>query len=336
MCAAAGGAAAAALVLLLLWVLRLRRQLAAARADAARAHRETAARSAELEHLSTVRLPAVTETVVRQERRLRDSVQAAFEGVASGMHAMATTQQQVLDRVEQLIDDPRLMAEVMRADHAAAQLTRKAQTLLVMCGHWPARRETRPVSLFDCVRGAQSRIVEFGRVEVHGGQTRFAVPTAVEGLMHTIAELLENATVFSPPRAQVLVSVRETLEGAVIEIEDAGPGMAPDVLQQATARLRHELDLAELGAVPRLGLACAGRWARELGFGVELTGTSAFGGMRVVVSVPHGLLAEPVPPGPAAAQAGGAGGGAGGPHGGPDPAGGPGGPSAGRPVTPSS
>ena len=79
------------------------------------------------------------------------------------MHAMATVQQQVLDRVERLIDDTSVMAEVMKADHAAAQLTRKAQTLLVMCGIWPARRESRPVSLFDCVRGAQSRIVEFGR-----------------------------------------------------------------------------------------------------------------------------------------------------------------------------
>lgn len=233
----AGGCAAVA-VLVIAWAVMLSRQLALERAGRDLDRRTAAARGAEIAHLAAVRLPAITERLrtgqrldtvpgplapaahtgeefaraltavvgalgsddaVRRERALRDSVQAAFESVARNMHAMATVQQQVLDRVEQTIDDPRLMAEVMKADHAAAQMTRKSQTLLVMCGIWPARRETRPVSLYDCVRGAQSRIVEFGRIDVHGGQTLYVVPPAVEGLMHAVAELLENATVFSPP-----------------------------------------------------------------------------------------------------------------------------------------
>nr|WP_267246583.1 ATP-binding protein [Streptomyces sp. PR69] len=305
----------------------------AERTGRARDRQVAAARGAEVAHLAGVRIPAIAERVrsgqrlegvpgplappadtgedfaramaavvaalgsdeaVRRERALRDSVQAAFESVARTMHAMATVQQQVLDHVERSIDDPRLMAELMKADHAAAQMTRKAQTLLVMCGIWPARRETRPVSLYDCVRGAQSRIVEFGRIEVHGGQTLYAVPPAVEGLMHAIAELLENATVFSPSRTQVQVTVREVGAGAVIEIDDAGLGMPPDVLAQASAQLRDDLDLAQLGAVPRLGLACVGRWSRELGFNVELTGASAYGGTRAVTFIPYRLLTEPL------------------------------------------
>ncbi|WP_405598555.1 ATP-binding protein [Streptomyces sp. NBC_01410] len=328
----AGGCVAAA-VLLLTWALLLLRQLRAERALRVREQALAAARGAEVAHLASVRIPAITERMrtgqrldgvpgplapeadtghefaralaavvvalgsdeaVRRERALRDSVQAAFESVARTMHAMATVQQQVLDHVEQSIDDSRLMAEVMKADHAAAQMTRKAQTLLVMCGIWPARRETRPVSLYDCVRGAQSRIVEFGRIDVHGGQTLYVVPPAVEGLMHAIAELLENATVFSPSRTQVVVTIREVGAGAVVEIDDAGLGMPPDVLQQATGQLRQELDLARLGAVPRLGLACVGRWSRELGFNVELTGTSAYGGTRAVTFVPYRLLTEPL------------------------------------------
>ncbi|MFF3399824.1 ATP-binding protein [Streptomyces sp. NPDC002659] len=328
----AGGCVAAA-VLLLAWALLLLRQLRAERALRAREQAVAAARGAEVAHLASVRIPAITERMrtgqrldgipgplspeadtghefaralaavvvalgsdeaVRRERALRDSVQAAFESVARTMHAMATVQQQVLDHVEQSIDDTRLMAEVMKADHAAAQMTRKAQTLLVMCGIWPARRETRPVSLYDCVRGAQSRIVEFGRIDVHGGQTLYVVPPAVEGLMHAIAELLENATVFSPSRTQVVVTIREVGAGAVVEIDDAGLGMPPDVLQQATGQLRQVLDLARLGAVPRLGLACVGRWSRELGFNVELTGTSAYGGTRAVTFVPYRLLTEPL------------------------------------------
>ncbi|MGW7071023.1 ATP-binding protein [Streptomyces sp. NPDC054855] len=327
----AGGCAAVA-VLLLAWVLVLVRQLSAERADRTRQERLAAAREAEVAHLAGVRLPAIAERVragqrlegvpgplaaptetgeefsralsavavalgsdeaVRRERGLRDSVQAAFESVARTMHAMATVQQQVLDRVERSIDDPHLMGEVMKADHAAAQMTRKAQTLLVMCGIWPARRETRPVSLYDCVRGAQSRIVEYSRIEVHGGQTLYAVPPAVEGLMHAIAELLENATVFSPSRSQVVVTIREVGAGAVLEIDDAGLGMPPDVLHRAMGQLRDDQDLARLGAVPRLGLACVGRWSRELGFNVELSGASAYGGTRAVTFVPFRLLTEP-------------------------------------------
>ncbi|MYW30900.1 ATP-binding protein, partial [Streptomyces sp. SID2119] len=236
-----------------------------------------------------------SDTAVHRERTLRDSVQAAFESVARTMHVMATVQQQVLDEVERSIEDPLLMANVMKADHAASQMTRKAQTLLVMCGIWPARRETRPVSLYDCVRGAQSRIVEFGRIEVHGGQTLYAVPPAAEGLMHSIAELLENATVFSPSSSPVVVSVREVGSGAVIEIDDAGLGMPPDVMHQALGHLRDDLDLTRLGAVPRLGLACVGRWSRELGFNVELSGSSAYGGTRAVMFVPFRLLTDPLP-----------------------------------------
>ncbi|MFE9063377.1 ATP-binding protein [Streptomyces violaceusniger] len=302
-------AASAVLVLVLslclTWVVRLRRALADARtatereravsererANTAHERALAAERGEEVARLSAVQTDL--DEAARRERRLRDSVQASFESVARNMHAMSMVQQQVLDGLEQHVEDARLMGEVMKADHAAAQMTRKAQTLLVMCGIWPARRETRPVSLFDCVRGAQSRIVEFGRVDVHGGQTLYAVAPAVEGLMHAVAELLENATVFSPSRTQVAVAVREVAAGAVIEIDDAGLGMPPDVLEKAMGQLRDGLDLAQLGAVPRLGLACVGRWSRELGFGVELSTASAYGGTRVVVFVPHRLLTEP-------------------------------------------
>jgi signal transduction histidine kinase len=340
--AAGAGVLVTALALCLAGLFRLRGRIGELRERAAREHALAAARNAEVVRLASVRAPAITERVrdgrgldgvpgpalppaetgeefaralaavvealgsdeaVRRERALRDSVQAAFESVARNMHVMATVQQQVLDRVERFIKDPDLMAEVMKADHAAAQMTRKAQTLLVMCGIWPTRRESRPVSLFDCVRGAQSRIVEFGRVEVHGGQNLYVVPPAVEGLMHATAEILENATVFSPSRTQVVVSVREVAAGAVVEIDDAGLGMPPDVMEQALRQLRHGLDLAELGAVPRLGLACVGRWSRQLGFGVELTTASAYGGTRAVLFVPHRLLTEPIDREPASLAA---------------------------------
>ncbi|MEV0966145.1 MULTISPECIES: ATP-binding protein [unclassified Streptomyces] len=327
----AGGGGAAALAMLI-WALSLRRRLEAEQRARAGAERLAAARESEIAHLAAVRAPAIAERTrtgrlldgvpgpvgsdsetgadfaralaavvtalgsdeaVRRERALRDSVRSALESVARTVHAMATAQQEALDRVERSLDDPRLTAEVIRAGHAAARMNRRAQTLLVLCGSWPVRRERRPVSLHDCVHGARSRIVEFGRVDVHGGQTLHVAPPAVEGLVHVIAELLENATVFSPSGTPVAVTVREVAAGAVVEIDDAGLGMPPDVLAQAAARLRDEPDLARLGAVPRLGLACAGRWSRELGFSVELTAASSYGGTRAVTFVPHRLLTDP-------------------------------------------
>ncbi|MFD7922988.1 ATP-binding protein [Streptomyces sp. NPDC059740] len=228
----------------------------------------------------------------RYERTLRDSVQSAYESVARTMHAMATVQQGVLDDIGRNTQDPALMGKVMRADHAAAQMIHKAQTLLVMSGIWPARRETSPVSLYDCVRGAQSRIIEFSRVEVHGGQNLYLVAPAVEGLMHVLAELCQNATTFSPPSTSVIVTFREVGAGVVIQIDDASLGMAPDVLERAVTSIREELEVAQLGAMPRLGLACVGRWARELGLAVDLSGASAYGGIRATVFIPHQLLTE--------------------------------------------
>ncbi|WP_240930130.1 ATP-binding protein [Streptomyces coryli] len=288
-CVAAATVPVAALSLA--WALREREEVRRQRAIAT-------ARAAELERAAAV--ADERDQAARRERNLRDSVQAAFETVAGNVHAMATVQGRVLDGIEQRVSDPEVLSEVMRADHAAAQMTRKAQTLMVLCGVWPARRATKPISLYDCVRGAQSRIVEYGRVEVHGGQGVHVAAGAAEGLMHTLAELLENATDFSPATSPVLVSVREVASGAVVEVDDAGLGMPPDALEEAGARLRDGLEITDLGAVPRLGLACVGRWSRELGFTVELSTASGYGGTRAVLFVPHRLLtmppAEPEPP----------------------------------------
>ncbi|MEV6104940.1 ATP-binding protein [Streptomyces sp. NPDC051940] len=275
----------------LLWVRRLREQLRTVRAESARRRaraQEEATRADEAE-----RRAAEAREATAWEREQRDAVLAAFETVAGNVHAMATVQLQLLDGIEQRLTDPELMGEVMRADHAAAQMIRKAQTLLVMCGIWPARREPQPVSLFDCVRGAQSRILEYGRIEVHGGQHLHVAAPAAEGMMHAVAELLENAADFSPSSSQVVVSIREVAAGAAIQIDDAGLGMPSDVLEQALGRLRGGQELVDLGAMPKLGLACVGRWSRELGFSVELSAGSAYGGTRAAVFVPNGLLTEP-------------------------------------------
>ncbi|MGK5640441.1 ATP-binding protein [Streptomyces sp. URMC 126] len=320
---------------------RLRGELTAATeygsrlADRQRAWRE------ELEHLAGVRLPAVLEGTPEADvpgplyavpegdaeaaalaahheallRRTADAVRAlkdrtesgraAFLVMADRIQVMALAQQQGLDVLEQSAEDSVLMAGLMRADHAAAQLARQAQTMKVLCGAWPGRQWPEAVSLLDVVRGAQSRILEYQRVRVQGARDAAVEPRAVEALIHAVAELLDNATRYSPPTVTVLVAIRPVHSGAVIEIDDGGLGMTEQDLAEAEVRLGggSAAQGRGLGAKPQLGLSAVGLLARRYGFSVKLDSPSAYGGVRAVVLVPSALLtqgtaapATPAPP----------------------------------------
>ncbi|MGW0731781.1 ATP-binding protein [Streptomyces sp. NPDC002851] len=249
------------------------------------------------------RLQAVLKqsaTAVGHERAAADAARAAFLVMADRIQVMALAQQQGLDELERRVEDPHLMAGLMRADHAAAQLARQAQTMAVLCGAWPGRQWPSAISMVDVVRGAQSRILEYQRVQVQGPQDLSIQAPMVEALIHAVAELLDNATRFSPPTVSVLVAIRPVHRGAVIEIDDGGVGMTEQALTEAEVRLRGELGVhgRGLGGSPHLGLAAVGRLARRFGFSVKLESPSAYGGVRAVVLVPSAQLAE-VPQTPA-------------------------------------
>ncbi len=236
------------------------------------------------------------DSSARRERSLRESAQSAFERSAETLCVMATAQQQRLARLVAAAGETGAPDDLRAAERTARQLGRKAQTLLVLCGAWPVPRESRPVPLRECVERALHQIVEHDRVEVGNGGGTCVVPHVVDGLTHTLAELLENATALSPSGAPVAVSLHQTPRSAVVRIEDAGVGMPTDVLAEAARRLRGGLELAQLGAVPRLGLACAGRWSHALGFGVELGPSQEHGGVRVEIVLPDRLLTGPPAP----------------------------------------
>lgn len=316
-------------------VARLRARTAQALLTADRERRLADLRATELTHLAAVRLPAVAEGIrsgrgtadvpgplttpqetgedfaralaeivdaladdasVRHERSMRESAQAAFERSAETLYVMATAQQQRLARLLAAAGEAGAGRDLRAAERGAQQLSRRARTLLVLCGAWPVPHESRPVPLRQCVQRALGQITEHERVEVAGGGDTCVVPHVVDGLTHTLAELLENATALSPSGTRVAVSLHQTPRSAVIRIEDAGVGMPPDVLAEAARRLRGGLELAQLGAVPRLGLACAGRWSHALGFGVELGPSQEHGGVRVEIVLPDRLLTGPPAP----------------------------------------
>ncbi len=243
------------------------------------------------------RRSAETAATLR-EQDLNASTQRAFLSVARRILVMAHDQQAGLDEMERTHDDPALLEGLLKADHAAAQQARLAQTLAVLCGARAGRHWPEPVTLEDVVRGAQSRILPFQRVVVRSRIETAVVGAAAEALIHAIAELLDNATRYSPPNTQVFVTLMPVHNGAVIEIDDGGVGMPEHAVEKAAAALAggSTLEVSRLGEVPQLGLAAVGRLAEQYGFRTTLSSApSPYGGVRVVVLLPTALLTEPLP-----------------------------------------
>ncbi|MFC5663098.1 ATP-binding protein [Kitasatospora misakiensis] len=236
---------------------------------------------------------------VQHEQELNASTQRAFLSVARRILVMAHDQQALLDEMERTHDDPTLLEGLLKADHAAAQQARLAQTLAVLCGARAGRHWPEPVSLEDVVRGAQSRILPFQRVMIRSRLETAVVGAAAEALIHAVAELLDNATRYSPPSTQVFVTLMPVHNGAVIEIDDGGVGMPEPAVAKAADALAggSGLEVSRLGEVPQLGLAAVGRLCEQYGFRVTLSSApSPYGGVRVVVLLPNALLTEPLPP----------------------------------------
>ncbi len=185
----------------------------------------------------------------------------------------------------------------MRVDHAAAQQARHAQSVAVLCGEWPGQQWPQPLALLDAVRAASSRIVAYQRVTVSGEPDVAATASAVEPLIHLVAELLANATQSSPPTTQVLVTVRTVQRGAVIEMDDGGVGMEEHQLEQTREVVsgRRLLRLGDLGEIPQTGMAVIGQYVHRHGFRVDLM-PSPYGGVRAIVLVPAEMveILEPV------------------------------------------
>ncbi|MFD3522991.1 ATP-binding protein [Streptomyces sp. NPDC058653] len=240
-------------------------------------------------------LDAVTEAADDREESQRLSLVELASRVQTSAHRIQATVTGLADRYP---GDADLLETTMLVDHAATQQARHAQSLKVLCGEWPGQQWQRPLALVDVVRAASGRIVAFKRVEVSGDPDVGVAPSVVEPLIHLIAELLANATEYSPPRTGVPVTVRTVQRGAVIEVDDGGLGL--DEYRLAGAREivsgQRLLGVGDVGEIPRTGFAVVGRFAERHGFQVDL-GPSPYGGVRAVVLVPLDVLQTLAPAG---------------------------------------
>ncbi|MEU9095615.1 nitrate- and nitrite sensing domain-containing protein [Streptomyces sp. NPDC048428] len=238
--------------------------------------------------LNTLQRAAV-EAAVKQAD-MRRGVSEVFVNLARRNQVLLHRQLTLLDTMERRTENTDELADLFRLDHLTTRMRRHAEGLVILSGAAPSRQWRKPIQLMDVVRAAVAEVEDYERIEVRRLPRIGVGGPAVADLTHLIAELLENATVFSPPHTAVQVHGEQVANGFTLEIHDRGLGMAPEVLLDANLRLAETPEF-ELSDTDRLGLFVVSRLAQRQNVRVSLQ-TSPYGGTTAVVFIPAALLTD--------------------------------------------
>ncbi|WP_422773486.1 nitrate- and nitrite sensing domain-containing protein [Plantactinospora sp. WMMC1484] len=236
------------------------------------------------------------------EAALRRGLREVFLNIARRSQTLLHRQLALLDRMERRATQPQELEDLFRLDHMATRMRRHAEDLVVLAGAAPGRGWRNPVSMVDVIRGAISEVEEYARVHLVNVSPAACAGRAVGDVIHLLAELIENATSFSPPHTRVQITGQVVSNGYAIEIEDRGLGMAADAIEQANRRLVDPPDFDPSNSA-RLGLFVVALLGARHGVRVQLR-TSPYGGVTAVALVPGDLV---VPESTATALSGGQG-----------------------------
>ncbi|MFG2605294.1 sensor histidine kinase [Streptomyces sp. NPDC048514] len=224
------------------------------------------------------------------EISMRDATERSFVSIARRVQAIVHQQAKELREMEEDHGrNPEVFDDLLRLDHGTSLIGRLADTISVLGGGRPGRQWPLPVSLYSVLRGAMSRILEYRRIELSSIVNINIKGTAVEPVIHAAAELLDNATRYSPPSNKVHVTASEVQAGIAIEIEDAGVSLSEESrarIEQMIEDAKNGDDAQNLGENPRLGLAVVGRLCKHFDMEVSLR-ASAYGGVRAILIVPR-------------------------------------------------
>ncbi|MGW0963557.1 nitrate- and nitrite sensing domain-containing protein [Streptomyces gelaticus] len=238
--------------------------------------------------LNTLQRAAV-EAAVKQAD-MRRGVSEVFVNLARRNQVLLHRQLTLLDAMERRTENTDELADLFRLDHLTTRMRRHAEGLVILSGAAPSRQWRKPIQLMDVVRAAVAEVEDYERIEVRRLARIGVGGPAVADLTHLIAELLENATVFSPPHTAVQVHGERVANGFTLEIHDRGLGMPAEVLLDANLRLAETPEF-ELSDTDRLGLFVVSRLAQRQNVRVSLQ-KSPYGGTTAVVFIPAALLTD--------------------------------------------
>lgn len=239
-------------------------------------------------------------TEVHRSEGQRAAAMSACANAAGRVQAMATSMAADLREMEHRHADEEVLGDLLHLDHRTAQVGRLADSIALLTGARSGRRWTKPIRMESILRGAMGRIAGYQRVRLHTTSEVAIAGHAAEGVMHALAELMDNAANFSPPTSEVHVYVEEVSAGVVITVEDGGLVMGEEAQRRAEQAVSPDRtqDLTTLSGT-RLGLAVVGRLARKHGLSVSFR-PSAHGGTGVLLRIPQTLVSQAAQAGEAA------------------------------------
>ncbi|WP_255311720.1 sensor histidine kinase KdpD, partial [Streptomyces sp. PTY087I2] len=229
-----------------------------------------------------------------------------FVNLARRLQSLVHREIQILDELEHEVEDPDLLKGLFHVDHLATRIRRHAENLAVLGGAVSRRQWSNPVTMTEVLRSAIAEVEQYPRVKLVPPMDGTLRGHAVADVIHLLAELVENATVFSAPHTQVLLRVQQVTAGLALEVEDRGLGM-PDHEQKRMNALLSDPDrvnVAHLLQDGRIGLFVVSALARRHGIAVRLQ-SNIYGGTQAVLVLPQSLLGtDPdAPPSPDAVPA---------------------------------
>jgi signal transduction histidine kinase len=238
------------------------------------------------EAFATVQRTAIEAAV--GQANLRKGVNQVFLNLSLRNQSLLHRQLGLLDTMERATDEPSALADLFRLDHLTTRMRRHAEGLIILSGATPGRGWRDPVLAVDVLRAAIAEVEDYVRVDVISDSRDSIVGVAVNDMIHLIAELVENATAFSPPNTQVEIKADSVGNGFAVEIEDRGLGLTSEEMAEINERLAKppQFDLANSD---QLGLFVVGQLAARHGIKVSLY-DSPYGGTRAIVLMPLSII----------------------------------------------
>jgi PAS domain S-box-containing protein len=225
---------------------------------------------------------------VTEQAALRKSIGELYHNLARRSQGLVDRQLELIEEMERGEVDPDRLEELVRIDHLATRMRRNAENLIVLSGVEQHRRLSAPVPLRDVVEAALAELKEYSRLQVAPLDDLRLSGQAASDVAHLLAELIGNATSFSPPGSKVQISGDPAGAGYVLEIEDLGIGMSDAELIEANRRLAAPL-AADVAVSRMMGFHVVGRLASRYGIKVQLR-NSWYGGVAALVLLPAVLL----------------------------------------------
>lgn len=262
----------------------------------------------ELGRQQEVAVAAVVQASRLSDHSGEDQKVEVFVNLARRLQSLVHREIQLLDELEHEVEDPDLLKGLFQVDHLATRIRRHAENLAVLGGAVSRRQWSNPVTMTEVLRSAIAEVEQYPRVKLVPPIDGTLRGHAVADVIHLLAELVENATVFSAPHTQVLLRAQQVTAGLALEVEDRGLGMPGNEQKRMNALLADpdQVNVARLLQDGRIGLFVVASLARRHGIAVRLQ-SNIYGGTQAVLVLPQSLLgvdgdapaaegAAPVPP----------------------------------------